>query len=314
MTRSPRLLAFGGAHIDRRGRVSGAYVPAASNPGTLREEVGGGTFNALRWAVRRGLAASLCSIRGGDDAGDRVARAIEAASIRDLSAVFLDRTTPSYTALIDAEGELIAGLADMGLYDLAFPKQMRRSKLREAAAGADALLCDANLPTAALERCLDLAGGKPCFGIAISPAKIVRFVPLLDRLSILFMNRREAAALTGQALDTPGAELVAALRKLDLERAVVTGGSGPLLAYEAEGAFTITPPALPAIADVTGAGDALAGTTIAALMQGQALRPALREGIAASMLTLASTDAAPGFTPAAFARALALVPEPVEVA
>ncbi len=139
MTRSPHLLAFGGAHIDRRGYVSGAYMPAASNPGTLREEVGGGTFNALRWAVRRGLAASLCSMRGGDDAGDRVARATDAAGIRDLSAVFLDRATPSYTALIDADGELIAGLADMGLYDLAFPKQMRRSKLREAAAGADAL-------------------------------------------------------------------------------------------------------------------------------------------------------------------------------
>ncbi len=212
MTRSPHLLAFGGAHIDRRGYVSGAYMPAASNPGTLREEVGGGTFNALRWAVRRGLAASLCSMRGGDDAGDRVARATDAAGIRDLSAVFLDRATPSYTALIDADGELIAGLADMGLYDLAFPKQMRRSKLREAAAGADALLCDANLPTAALERCLDLAGGKPCFGIAISPAKVVRFTPLLGRLSVLFMNRREAVAMTGQATTGTGAELVAALR------------------------------------------------------------------------------------------------------
>ncbi|MGB3416522.1 MAG: carbohydrate kinase, partial [Mesorhizobium sp.] len=68
------------------------------------------------------------------------------------------------------------------------------------------------------------------------------------------------------------------------------------------------------IADVTGAGDALAGTTVAALMRGQALRQAVREGIAASMLALASADAAPGFTPAAFAGALALVPEPVEVA
>ncbi|MGB3646494.1 MAG: carbohydrate kinase family protein [Mesorhizobium sp.] len=314
MTRSPHLLAFGGAHIDRRGYVSGAYMPAASNPGTLREEVGGGTFNALRWAVRRGLAASLCSMRGGDDAGDRVARAIDAAGIRDLSAVFLDRATPSYTALIDADGELIAGLADMGLYDLAFPKQMRRSKLREAAAGADALLCDANLPTAALERCLDLAGGKPCFGIAISPAKVVRFTPLLGRLSVLFMNRREAVAMTGQATTGKGAELVAALRRLGLEAGVVTGGGGPLLGYDVESAFTATPPALRAIADVTGAGDALAGTTVAALMRGQALRQAVREGIAASMLALASADAAPGFTPAAFAGALALVPEPVEVA
>ncbi|TIS30162.1 MAG: carbohydrate kinase, partial [Mesorhizobium sp.] len=74
---------------------------------------------------------------------------IDEAGIADLSAVFLDRTTPSYTALIDSEGELIVGFADMGLYDLAFPKQIRRAKAREAIAEADAILCDANLPTAA---------------------------------------------------------------------------------------------------------------------------------------------------------------------
>ncbi|MBZ9874756.1 hypothetical protein LB542_28405, partial [Mesorhizobium sp. BR1-1-9] len=64
MVRSPRVLAVGGAHIDRRGQVSGAYVPAASNPGTMREDVGGGVFNALRSTVRRGVSGSLLSVRG----------------------------------------------------------------------------------------------------------------------------------------------------------------------------------------------------------------------------------------------------------
>lgn len=73
---SPHLLAVGGAHIDRRGRVSGAYVPGTSNPGTLSEEVGGVVFNALRNAVQRGVRASLLSVRGGDNAGEAVGRAI----------------------------------------------------------------------------------------------------------------------------------------------------------------------------------------------------------------------------------------------
>ena len=47
----PHLVAAGAAHIDRRGRVSGPYVPAASNPGSMREEIGGGAFNALRNAM-----------------------------------------------------------------------------------------------------------------------------------------------------------------------------------------------------------------------------------------------------------------------
>ncbi|TIU13799.1 MAG: carbohydrate kinase, partial [Mesorhizobium sp.] len=50
MMKSPTILAVGGAYIDRRGQVSGAFLPAASNPGTMREDVGGAVFNALRGA------------------------------------------------------------------------------------------------------------------------------------------------------------------------------------------------------------------------------------------------------------------------
>ncbi|MGO4843534.1 PfkB family carbohydrate kinase, partial [Rhizobiaceae sp. 2RAB30] len=76
---SPKLLAVGGAHIDRRGQVSGAYVPGTSNPGRLSEEVGGVVLNAARNAVQRGVEAALLSVRGGDSAGETVARAIAAA-------------------------------------------------------------------------------------------------------------------------------------------------------------------------------------------------------------------------------------------
>jgi sugar/nucleoside kinase (ribokinase family) len=308
------MLAVGGAHIDRRGQLSGPYVPASSNPGTMREDVGGGAFNALRSAVQRGLSASLLSLRGGDGAGDSVARAIESAGIRDLSAVFLDRTTPSYTALIDRDGELITGFADMGLYDMAFPKQMRRAKIREAVTDADAVLCDANLPTAALEQLAKQACAKPVFAIAISPAKVARLMPLFDRLSVLFMNRRECLAITGLEGDAANCALVAALRGQGLKAGVVTSGNGPVLGFDAAGAFTIAPPAPRHVVDVTGAGDALAGATIAALLQGKTLRVALREGVAAATLAVESRAAVPILTEASFAKTLALVPEAVAVA
>ncbi|MEW6632886.1 MAG: carbohydrate kinase family protein [Pseudomonadota bacterium] len=312
MPTSPRILALGGAHIDRRGQVSGPYVPAASNPGIMREDVGGGVFNALRSVVKRGVTASLMSVRGGDPAAETVASAIAQADIEDLSVVFLDRTTPSYTALIDREGELIVGFADMGLYDLAFPRQIRRAKVREAIAAADAILCDANLPTAALERLLMQAGGRPVFAIAISPAKVVRLVPLLGDLALLFMNRREAGALAGA--DLSGHELVTGLRRLGLRAGVVTAGSAPVLGFDEAGVFEIDPPAPRRVADVTGAGDALTGATVAALLRGLPLRAALREGVAAAVLAIESAEAVPSFTSASFTQGLALVPEAREVA
>lgn len=314
MVKSPRILAVGGAHIDRRGQVSGAYVPAASNPGTMREDVGGGVFNALRSAVRRGVSASLLSVRGGDAAADTVSRAIAKAGITDLSAVFLDRTTPSYTALIDSEGELIVGFADMALYELAFPKQVRRSKVREVLAAADAVFCDANLPTAALERLVALAAGKPVFAIAISPAKIVRLRPVLGNLAVVFMNQREAVALAGLDSAASGQDIVDGLKRAGLKSGVVTAGGAPMLGFDEAGTFSILPPTPRKVADVTGAGDALAGATVAASLRGMPLRAALREGIAAATLAIESADAVPDFTTADFTEALALVPDAQEVA
>jgi sugar/nucleoside kinase (ribokinase family) len=314
MTKAPNVLAVGGAHIDRRGQVSGVYVPATSNPGIMREDVGGGVFNALRTAVRRGVSASLLSVRGGDAAADTVSRAIAACRIADLSVTFLDRTTPSYTALLDRDGELIVGFADMALYDVAFPKQMRRAKVREAVDAVDAVLCDANLPMSALERLALLAEGKPIFAVAISPAKVVRLVPILERLSILFMNRREATALTGVEREASTRDVIVGLRKTGLKGGVVTSGSGAVLGFDGKSSFSIRPPPPRHVADVTGAGDALAGATVAALLRGLDLRPALREGVAAALLAIESPNAVPIFDATSFAEALALVPQVEEVA
>ena len=314
MVKSLKILAVGGAHIDRRGQVSGPYVPAASNPGAMREDVGGGVFNALRSTVRRGVSGSLMSMRGGDAAGDTVSRAIAQAGIADLSAVFLDRTTPSYTALIDREGELIVGFADMALYDLAFPKQLRRSKVREEVAATDAILCDANLPSSALERLIGFADGRPVYAIAISPAKVVRLIPVLGALAALFMNRREAIVLAGVNANATEREIIDGLRCSGLISGVVTAGSAPMLGFDETGAFSILPPAPRKVTDVTGAGDALAGATVAALLHGLPLRQALREGVAAATLAIESASAVPDFTAASFAEALALVPDAREVA
>ncbi|MER9681226.1 PfkB family carbohydrate kinase [Mesorhizobium sp. M0184] len=310
MIKSPTILAVGGAYIERRGRVAGAFVPAASNPGTMREHVGGAVFNALRCSVRRGASASLLSVRGGDALGDTVLRAVTEVGIADLSAVFLDRATPSHTMLIDSDGGLIAGLADMALYELALPKQIRRAKVREAIGSADAVLCDANLPSTALERLAALAAGKPVFALAVSPNKAARLTPVLDRLAMAFMNRHEAGVLAGVGIDADDQGIVDGLRRAGLKSGVITAGDEPVLGFDELSAFSISPPPLQKRTDTAGAGDALAGATIAALLRGLTLRAALREGIAAAMLVVESA----AFTSAGFAEALALVPEARDLA
>ena len=240
--RQPRILAVGGAHVDRRGRVRGRYHPGASNPGTLSEDVGGGVFNALRNAVAAGAEASLMSLRGGDQAGDAVAQAIALAGIEDLSVVFLDRRTPSYTALIDAQGELIAGLADMELYELAFAKQLQA---RQDPRGGRRRRCCAHRcqPAApALGTLAGAGGGRPLFAIGVSPAKVVRLAPFLRRLACLFVTAREAASLAGLPVEPPAESSAALLRRAGSLRGIVTAGGRPLIGFDRDGAFQLEPP------------------------------------------------------------------------
>lgn len=301
MSRPPssRLLAIGGAHVDRRGRLSVPCVPGASNPGTLRETIGGGAFNAARAAVSRGIAATLLSARGGDGAGSIVADAVAASHLQDLSATFLDRTTPSYTSILDRDGEQILGLADMALYEIVFERLLRRRPVRDASAGASALLADANVPAPALARLARMADGKPLFAMAVSPAKAPRWSGLMDRLACLFCNRAEAAALTGLPADASGGDLAHALAGLGLVRALVSAGPRPLTLLDHGTVATLLPPPVRPV-DVTGAGDALTGAAIAALMRGETLRDAAIEGLAAAALAVETSASAPDLAGAPF--------------
>ena len=300
----PKILAIGGAHIDRRGQMTGPFVPGASNPGTMREDVGGGAFNALRNAVRRGVDG-VADVGARRRCGRRHAwrgRSREA-GIRDLSAVFLDRATPSYTALLDRDGDVVAALADMALYEMAFPKQIRRAKVREEIADADAILCDANLPAAGAAaaggacrrqaglRHRHLAGQGGAAGGRAARARLPVHEP----------PRGGRARRHGAATRRRG-DRRAGCATLGLARGVITQGSEAVIGFDARGVFSIMPPAPRKIADVTGAGDALAGATTVALLRGLPFGEALREGMAAALLAIESPTAVPEFPQSALRR------------
>ncbi|WP_244559959.1 PfkB family carbohydrate kinase, partial [Ensifer aridi] len=92
---------------------------------------------------------------------------------------------------------------------------------------------------------------------------------------------------------------------------VVTRGGRAAVAFDRHGACVAVPPALPSLADVTGAGDALASGFLAARLAGFDLAGCLRHGIAAAIITLRSPFAASEEMSAeAIEQALALVPAP----
>lgn len=305
------ILVMGGAHVDRRGRIAGETAPGASNPGAWFVEAGGGAFNAARNLSRLGHRVRLVSPRGGDADGDIVAAAAAAAGVEDTPFIFLDRATPSYTAIIERDGNLVIALADMELYRLFSPRRIQQRAMREAIAAAAVILTDANLPAETLAAMCDAAqgAGVPIAGIAISPAKVGRFQSCLPTLSFLFMNEAEARTLTGADPEN-AAGWPLALRAAGLSAGVVTRGGKGVIAFDETRAALVAPPEIPALGDVTGAGDSLASGFLSAWMGGANIGQALRHGVAAATITVRSPlAAAEEMSQAALAAALSLVPE-----
>lgn len=305
------ILVMGGAHVDRRGRIFGETAPGASNPGAWFVEAGGGAFNAARNLARLGHRVRLVSPRGGDADGEIVAAAAKAAGIEDTPFTFLDRATPSYTAIIERDGNLVIALADMELYRLFSPRRLQQRAMREAMGAAGLILTDANLPAETLAAMASAAraGGVPIAGIAISPAKVVRFRDSLPALAFLFMNEAEARTLTGETPENP-ADWPKVLRTAGVAAGVVTRGGRGVVAFNAGGAALVAPPAIPALGDVTGAGDSLAAGFLGAWSEGAGIGEALRRGVAAAAITVRSPLAvADEMSQAALAGALSLVPE-----
>ncbi|AAK87641.2 carbohydrate kinase [Agrobacterium fabrum str. C58] len=267
-------------------------APGASNPGSWMEEAGGGGFNAARNLSRLGFEVRIIAPRGGDVTGEVVAEAARQAGVEDTPFTFLDRRTPSYTAILERDGNLVIALADMDLYKLFTPRRLKVRAVREAIIASDFLLCDANLPEDTLTALglIARACEKPLAAIAISPAKAVKLKAALGDIDILFMNEAEARALTGETAENVR-DWPNILRKAGLSGGVVTRGASEVVAFNGTEKAILHPPLIREVKDVTGAGDAMASGYLAAIAEGKTIREALRQGAAAAAITVQSSFA-----------------------
>jgi pseudouridine kinase len=296
------ITVFGGATIDRTSAATGTTVLGASNPGTARAYPGGVGLNVARGLARLGHRVRLVSRIGNDPDGEMVLAAARTAGV-DVSRVKLSETAPtaSYHAAFDHEGSLVIGIADMAVCDEIRPADVAAATMSPP--GRSLWLVDANLPSETLDFIVGegAQADVPLAALTVSPAKAVRLVPLLDKLTLLIANRREAAAALDYALDhrlPSAAELARKISRSLTPNVVVSNGGEPLV-VGIRGEVRAFAPLQAHVRSVNGAGDGLAAGIIHGLALGRSLPEAVLSGLAAAAIAIESeATVSPDLSPA----------------
>ena len=267
-----KIACIGGAHIDRHAVLKQPFVPATSNPCDIATSFGGVARNVAENLARLGCSASLVSRVGDDEAGRAVLAHLNSLGVDTSMVTTAQRPTASYTAVLDPAGELIAGLADMDLYEelLNIP----------SLTGYDLRFADTNLP---VETLTALAAEAPLAVDAISVVKCRKLRDLLRRVSILFANVAQAAEIACR----PFASAAEAAGGVGANSGIITHGPNGIAAWIGDDVRTF--PILPAEPrNVTGAGDALVAGTLFGLTEGRSFFDAVPLGLAAAAITVES--------------------------
>lgn len=298
LAESPSAVVVGGANMDLKARSRAQVTSRTSNPGHASMAPGGVARNVAENLGRLGDRVHLVSVVGRDALGETLLRQTVAAGVRVEHVARTDRPTGTYTAVLDADGELVVAIADMDATADLGPELLHSA--RDEIASAAVLVLDGNLARDALEHALDLSSGVRTIFEPVSVPKASGLKDALDsRLYAVTPNRDELAALTDLPTRTDQQlhRAIGTLHERGVEMVWVRlGERGSLLATAGE---TTHIAALPtAVHDVTGAGDAMLAAFCHILLEGGTPHDAARFGHAAAALTIASPHTVrPDLTP-----------------
>jgi pseudouridine kinase len=281
-TQNDRLAIIGALHVDDIARSSSPLLSRASNPVSWERRLGGVAANAARAAAQCGIAHQTIELTAavGDDLLSRsLSSALSACNVTANLQTMSGYATGRYTAIMDSDGELYIGLADVALAE-----QLASCHVYELSQSGpySALLVDANLSAQCLVSMANLAieTATPLAALTVSPNKSLRLRPIAAHVDLLFCNRREAMALI--ANDDAAAELNDAryvntelladgLSELGFRQIVLSDAQAPILIQDNEGRYQIPVPTIKFPYTVNGAGDAMAGSCFAAWASGISL-------------------------------------------
>jgi len=265
-----KLVFVGGANLDETVTLERALQPGASNSATWRSSVGGVAANASRAAAAANVSSTidihLIAALASDAAGNTIRQTFDQLRVNTHFELSDTENSGRYTALLDTSGELIVGMANTELGESLSPDYLTSTLSQLEPTGV--LAFDTNLSVESLHLLATQTSPEATkIAMAVSPIKAMRLLGIATQIDLLFLNRLEAAMMTGLGELASVDAYSESLTSLGFSRHIITDGAQPVLVCLEESRHSLpVPPLNINLGGVNGLGDALAGGTIAALV------------------------------------------------
>lgn len=251
---------------------------------------GGKGANQAVAAARQGAVVKMIGSVGADDFGRQQQHCLGQDRV-DLSLLTIDPTHSTGVALItvDTCGQNTIVVVP-GANGSVSPQQIEQAK--EAIITADMLICQLEVPLAAVTRAIDIAADHHV-PVLLNPAPACAIAPsVLQKVTYLIPNENEAHFLSGIAInDLEDAQHAAMqLRQFGPQTIILTlGANGALIAQGEE--YQHVPALRVKAVDTTAAGDAFVASFAVALTEGKNLHDAVTWAMHAAALSVTKIGA-----------------------
>ncbi len=289
LTEDQSVCCIGGITLDRTLLLDAPAILGTSNPAKTHESCGGVARNVADNLARLSVRCQLIGIVGDDEAGKAIVRET---SDQGVDASLVDTrnglTTGSYSAVMQPDGELLIGVADMEICNT-IDRQFIDDNWGRIAA-ATLVFADTNIPAESLKYLVEHSrdNGMCLFIDAVSVAKAEKLPAELRGVDTLFCNLDEARAILGarQVMDDVEASVKALSGRGARTTVVTAGADGLWCANDDDCEYLRVVPT--DVVDVSGAGDALIAGTLLGRLAGQDPVKSCQLGLKAASMTIGS--------------------------
>lgn len=284
------ICVIGGSNMDIIGFPNDRFIPADSNPGSVKTAFGGVGRNIAENLVRLSVPTKLISAVGEDIYGRKLLEHGESIGL-DMKETLISNRKPTstYLAILDEGRDMRAAISQMDILEELTADYIRQKK--HVVENAKLCILDTNLPENVIYYLLTQFKDTEFFLDTVSSAKAMKVKDKIGMFHTIKPNKIEAELLSGIPIHREVDWIKASeyfLRQGVKQVYITMGSQGVFYNNGKENRFLPNPRVQ--VVNATGAGDAFLAALAYCRFHGESIDFSARFAMAAAFLALASVE------------------------